>query len=574
MVYSLNSNISSFRQRKWRQKVALDDEKRDRYLENKRDRDRLRYQHKKESPAFMEHRRDILKIHLLKKTEPNIVEPSIPGRFKSQSSFKKAQKKTRTSLPKSNENQKAIVQSLYYELFPEQVPKNKRLHMQRNQVDALVESFYERIDVSQQLPGKRDIKRIKQADGTVKEVQKRIMLLTLTEAFKEFKKLYPDEVIGKSKFFQLKPIYIAYVHDMKHNGCLCKTCENMKLLFCSLRPMLIDDFKETVVKASDVIDSLLCDNCDSKSCEICEGNMNLFKEMFQNVPSDKLVELIQWRQDVYQLKMFTLQLTFQDVMNEFSEKLFDFKVHLEIKKAQSSFFHQCINSPSEEVAVVQIDFAENFKCISQNEIQSAYFNQHTVSIVTVVLWVDRRTYSKVFVMDDRSHSKYCVYACLDLIMKDVKQKFPTVKIVKMFSDGCAGQFKNRWNLSNVVFAQELFGLDMTWDFFAPGHGKGAVDGIGGIVKRAVYQRIMSGEVRVYSAEDFHNCIEKSLSGIVSTLIPDNVIQETESSISQTWKKVKAIPGVTKYFSFKRCNEVMIDASEKALSENSKRFQIV
>lgn len=372
----------------------------------------------------------------------------------------------------------------------------------------------------------------------------------------------------------LKPQHIACVHELKHNGCLCKLCENFKLLFESLRKMIIANLKETILKVPDLIDSFLCGEClNCKDCDICNGNLELIREMFQEGSPEVSIELTQWQQDGFQLKLITSRNSHRDIIDMLLDFL-DYKLHIDIKKAQSSYFHQCIMTPSDEVAIVQIDFAENFKCISQNEVQSAYYNQHVVAILTVVIWIGDIRISKIFVMDDRSHSKFCVFLCLQLIIKDLKEKYPNVNLVKMFSDGCAGQFKNRWTLSNIVFAQELFGLDMTWDFFASGHGKGAVDGVGGTAKRAVYQRIMSGQVHVYSANDFHKCIEDNLTGIISTLITEDQIRIAEASISQKWKNIKAIPAVTKFFSFKRGGAKMIEASETALNIESKRFKIV
>lgn len=124
----------------------------------------------------------------------------------------------------------------------------------------------------------------------------------------------------------------------------------------------------------------------------------------------------------------------------------------------------------------------------------------------------------------------------------------------MFSDGCACQFKNRWTLSLVLTAKDLFGIDLTWNFFESGHGKGVVDGIGGIVKRYVYQRIMTGAARVYSAKEFHKCLSENIEGITSTYISEEQFKIIETALADKWKKVKAIPNVTKFYTFKKKNE--------------------
>ena len=58
------------------------------------------------------------------------------------------------------------------------------------------------------------------------------------------------------------------------------------------------------------------------------------------------------------------------------------------------------------------------------------------------------------------------------------------KIIYMYmSDGCAGQYKNCYNFTNLCHHQEDFGIPTEWHFFATSHGKSAADGIAGTVKR-------------------------------------------------------------------------------------------
>ena len=67
-------------------------------------------------------------------------------------------------------------------------------------------------------------------------------------------------------------------------------------------------------------------------------------------------------------------------------------------------------------------------------------------------------------------------------------KFPIHHVV--WSDGAASQFKSArtWYFvarypSLTCFAGLLQGYNMTWNFFAFGHGKGEVDGVGVLYKR-------------------------------------------------------------------------------------------
>ena len=162
---------------------------------------------------------------------------------------------------------------------------------------------------------------------------------------------------------------------------------------------------------------------------------------------------------------------------------------------------------------------------------------------------------------------------MSLLIDDLKTQFPSLKIVKMFSDGCAAQFKNRWTLSNVMFVEKDFAVNLSWNFFAPGHGKGAVDGVGGTAKRAVYQRVLTQQTRVYSAKDFDDCMNNYISGISTQYVSTDEIKRIEIFLSPRWSKNKEINGITKYFSFTKHSENILSASVTA-NASPQNFRLI
>lgn len=135
------------------------------------------------------------------------------------------------------------------------------------------------------------------------------------------------------------------------------------------------------------------------------------------------------------------------------------------------------------------------------------------------------------------------------LMWQIKNDNPNVQTVKVFSDGCAGQFKNRWVMAMLMSKRNFAGINVEWNFLAPGHGKGAVDGIGGTAKRAVATRIKSRAVVVQNAEDFHKCMRQHVTGIESYLIPKDDIQDFKDANEPHWNKVKNLVGISKHFHF-------------------------
>lgn len=86
--------------------------------------------------------------------------------------------------------------------------------------------------------------------------------------------------------------------------------------------------------------------------------------------------------------------------------------------------------------------------------------------------------------DKLEHDKYSAAKFIDVIIDDLKSK-STISKLSIFSDGAAQNFKSRFMMGYLSSIKTEKGVDATWSFFATSHGKGAVDGIGGTVKRKV-----------------------------------------------------------------------------------------
>ena len=100
------------------------------------------------------------------------------------------------------------------------------------------------------------------------------------------------------------------------------------------------------------------------------------------------------------------------------------------------------------------------------------------------------------------HGKLAVYSFVTRLLEFIfeKHQMKKTKLVHIFSDGAASQFKQRYLFSNLHKWETKFGVVLKWHFFATSHGKGVVDGLGGTAKRVVWDRIRAGTV-VTNAEE-------------------------------------------------------------------------
>ena len=78
--------------------------------------------------------------------------------------------------------------------------------------------------------------------------------------------------------------------------------------------------------------------------------------------------------------------------------------------------------------------------------------------------------SFVLVSDDLTHTKYSVYFMV-YIMKHLREKVPSIKVLNVFSDGAGSQFKQRFLFWNLHYWEQHHHLKLTWNFFATSHEK-------------------------------------------------------------------------------------------------------
>ncbi|CAF5100005.1 unnamed protein product, partial [Rotaria magnacalcarata] len=195
----------------------------------------------------------------------------------------------------------------------------------------------------------------------------------------------------------------------------------------------------------------------------------------------------------------------------------------------------------------QIDYAENFAMDQQDAIQSAYWNTRMLSIFTAHAWCGANNYSFALVSDNVTHDKYCVAVCLNTIITKLKQYLPDLEEIVFFSDGAASQFKQRYLLQNMTRMMVEHTLKLSWNFFATSHGKGVVDAIGGMVKRMVWQEIMTKK-QCRSATDFVRIAKTKTNTIILDEISQTEIDVAKLRLEQLFMATKSVKDTQKLHS--------------------------
>ncbi|XP_049941067.1 uncharacterized protein LOC126417315 [Schistocerca serialis cubense] len=343
---------------------------------------------------------------------------------------------------------------------------------------------------------------------------------------------------------------------MPHNVCVCRYHANFNFIIEAIHKE-IASFPATHTHLMNLV---CCDVeseiCMTSQCKKCIMNLHtLIDGKFD------LCDIISWRKwtkHECHPKQTTTSGTLCEALSELQSQLKTFKEHFFVKRMQSGAFKTVKASVSDDEVILQLDFAENYAALAQDEIQSAHWSHTQITVVTICVWMKTGLQSFAIVSDELCHDKYSVYACLKSIISKLKQELPNLTSIQIFSDGCAGQFKNKFTISNLWYMMQDFGVSGEWFLFATSHGKSAVDGIGAVTKRAVWNKVKQRKVIISNAQEFLDCAKSSVSGINFLLLIKDHIDENRDLLDGRWKAVKKIKDIRSkhYFNgYNTCNLV-------------------
>ena len=97
-------------------------------------------------------------------------------------------------------------------------------------------------------------------------------------------------------------------------------------------------------------------------------------------------------------------------------------------------------------AVVQMDFAQNFSFITQQEIQSAYYSRQQTALFTIYIKIGSEHRNMVIISDYLPHDTRFVYCSRKLIVEFLKQEYTSVFKINYVSDGATGHFKSIYSI--------------------------------------------------------------------------------------------------------------------------------
>lgn len=489
--------------------------------------------------------------------------------FGSVQALGKAVHRVNRSLPKSPRRKRAVVQNLAekFGCFSAKDSANPtpRATALDSEIATKVISFYESDTISRQLPGRKDFVTEKDHEsGKKRMTQKKILIMTVMEAYKLFKQENVGIKLGKSKFAALRPQHVRPVSDKDLNVCCCRYHENADLLIGGFRkvwkklPPDLDRLVSAVTCSEDI--SCYFGECDN--CKDINNAIERYKDCETDNLDDTCVCYYQWNSTNHKE---LIQTTLFEAKEELLSQLPNLLRHCFTANIQLREIRHLKQTCCKNEAVLQEDFAENFAIRQQNEIMSAHWISEGVTIFTAIISRNGTTIPYAVISNELRHDKCSVFSFNKALLDHAGSDGDVISVLHVFSDGAGGQFKNRYTLSQCVLTPQELHKDLIyldWSFFATAHGKGPIDGIGGTVKRAVWRRVLQGNVVISSAKEFYECAKHACPNINVLFLSSDDMSCDRTILSEKWNAAqpKPIPNLHKIHYVRASNPQVVAVS--------------
>lgn len=406
--------------------------------------------------------------------------------------------------------------------------RKKRSDATSSDTQASVHSFLKRVETSTCIPNRKSVRK----DGQPRYVLQNSMEFT--------RKTFCEEhgiKIGKSAFAKMRPRNILLQHKARLEQCLCEVCTNIDLKLQSLNRERKQKGLKQIPSRYDLSDMTLCTTpseerlkCIDRKCSKCgvQEIDNALAPLLQ-VSSEKSITWKKWCSIEYAPGKKRVVLTdkcgnLHELVEEIKTELASYPNHLFQAKWQQKQFTTASTCPPPSSVVTVMDFAENYTCSIQREVQSAHWYQAQVTIHPVVTYYrcqnnecDNNTPVREavnFLTEDNKHDHHAVNHFVCALADHLHQRAPDATRLIMFSDGCAAQYKSRTPLVDISFGStDLPFASVERHYFGSRHGKNPCDGEGGVVKNYVTRAVRANSAAVTDAQTFFDfCKERLTKG--------------------------------------------------------------
>ncbi|KAI7792928.1 hypothetical protein IRJ41_022844 [Triplophysa rosa] len=322
--------------------------------------------------------------------------------------------------------------------------------------------------------------------GKIKK-QKRFLNDTMRNSYRKFLIESSNCNISYSLFCRMRPFWVVHPSIADRETCLCKECMYNECPNCKDKdfPVATDrDMQASVFITQWATETVLREKKNK------EGKK-------EKVPVKMTVKK-------------KTETTLHALLDLFQGQLKNFRRHLFNIKRQFVYHRELKKTMKDHVCLIHVDFSENYACKYHSEIQTLHFasNQQQAILHTGVLHIGGVEEHVCFgtISSSKEKGPAAIWTHLDPILNLVKAAYP-----------------------NVTVLQEYGFQSGTWNFFEASHGKGAPDGVGGLLKRTA-DRLVSHGVHIPNAELFFKKLVDAQTSVKLFYVSEDDVDEATKNM--------------------------------------------
>ena len=398
----------------------------------------------------------------------------------------------------------------------------------------IIISFYNRDDISRQLPYKNMTRKMKDESGKYHRVPVRVMEVTLKKAFQLFKQEHPGVKIGRRSFEIKRPKNVRLRRYAQRLQCCCTYHTNMGYILKACNYMLTLNGKETIPNNDALVSAAVCDSqslpCIFRTCANCKSfpkidelqipSLKCTKACFQNnnectkhtvkVKQFERVSYTHKEKEKKKMQLVDKHVTPHQLTELLKTKMDKFLHHRFNVEQTAKTYEQIIANLNENTIFKIHDFSENYTCLLPEEIQSIHWVQETATLYPIVVLRkvnnDIREDHITFISNDKTHDVAFVEYSNEILHKHYKDDGLSIEHDIEYNDGCASQFKCIRAFSSLARRP----VKTTRVFCETSHGKSKSDGLGGVLKSYASRSVCGEQTVIRNAKELFDFLNETL----------------------------------------------------------------
>ncbi|XP_021340435.1 uncharacterized protein LOC110441574 [Mizuhopecten yessoensis] len=387
-----------------------------------------------------------------------------------------------------------------------------------------IEEFYRMETVSINVPNKKAVNKAMNSKHVLQDLYR--------GSYDKWKSLNPDKKVSFSKFLQVKPRDVLKQSRRHLLQCLCEYCENIRLKIVAVNKC--EGIK--ITNKLSCISLIMCPKvgesqfqdlaCIQRTCTTCSAKA--LEEVLEPLCNKeghfqfKSWDLVKYHnrktgKTTSKRELVETSLDPREFIKKMVTDVTFLAKHLFEAEWQQTQIGTLVKHVANKQVVIIADFAENYTCFSQNEIQGAHWMRNLVTVHPTITFYrcpedGEITEEAIYIVsDDNIHNADAFHTFHKKIIQHLTTRNIVIEEQIIITDGCASQYKGKTSFMDASMGIEDFGSTIERVYYGSRHGKNRCDGEGGILKSKVTRGVKSGEVSINNAQEFAMYCQTTLS---------------------------------------------------------------